>query len=111
MEHIHIIGVLAGAFDEYIRNEIARTSKPGFELKIADCLESADVVVSNDESALETYIKKGKTCLQFLGTRKNERSVPGAIQTDINRFVPSLINILERKNREKKKTVGSSDEK
>lgn len=112
MKNIHTIGISAGAFDEYLRKEIERSSKPDFELKRVDCLDSADVVVSNDEPSLEAYAKKGKTCLQLLGTRKNEYPVSGVTQTDISRFLPSLINIIEKKDRERKKTSGSSfDEK
>lgn len=100
-ENPHRIGFAAGSFEEHLKKEVEKSSRPGFEIRCVESLETADVVVSNDESTIKTCSQEGKDCLQLRGTRKNEIPVPGVAQTDIERFIPSLCNLLEKKEREK----------
>lgn len=102
MKSVHKIFVKAGTFTGYIKSELLRASRPDYELQYSDCADCADVVVSNDYASLKALHDSGKPCLQLTGTRLKECPMPGVIHTDISRFLPTLITVLETKNQEKR---------
>ncbi len=93
------IGIAAGTFEAHLVKEIERASRPEFVLQRADSLDCADAIVSNDSKIIEQYSARGMTCLQIIGTRKDEVLVPGVTKSSIERFIPSLVILIEKSTR------------